>query len=267
MPKNPKLSWQMIKKILEYAGAVGRDNYIVIQRSLDNWLRSLPVEEQPMETAPDIRTIRRVVEEELEKLSPEVLIEQLPQSVWRLRTDYEQIKELANGPTASSEIIHHGTSDSADESRSEANLFDRNIFNTSDNIMNERELRDFLLGLELHHNYRLSEYLKVVRFWEFIGLEGNKYTDTEARQLLNNLWSVLDDLVPFLKEEFKEDAKVKKEKDLEYRFDPSGLRYLRDDSAKAERITEVESQLDELINATRESYKAYRAGIRSRLHV
>ena len=70
MPRNPNLSWQMITKILEYAAVLGRDNLVGIQRSLDTWLKALPVEEQPMETAPDIRTIRRVLEEELEKLSP-----------------------------------------------------------------------------------------------------------------------------------------------------------------------------------------------------
>lgn len=266
MPRSPNLSWQMITKILEYAAVRGRDNLVGIQRSLDTWLKALPVEEQPMETAPDIRTIRRVLDEELEKLSPEAVVEQLPRSVWLLRKDYEQIKELANSLTVSPEGIKHGTSDITDDSRSKAILFDRKIFTTSDNIMTERELRDFLFGLELHHSYRLSEYLKVARFWEFIGLEGNKYTDPVARQLLNNLWGVLDNLVPFLKEEFKEDTKVKKEKDLECRFDPSGLKYLRDDSAKAKRIAEAESQLDELINAARESYKTYRAGIQNRLY-
>jgi len=144
---------------------------------------------------------------------------------------------------------------------------DRETFRNSDSILNERELRNFLLGLEQHHSYRLSEYLKVARFWEFTGLGGNKYTDPESRQLLDNLWGVLDKLVPFLKEEFEEDKKVKKLDELECRLDPSGLRYLHNDSDKAERIAQAESQLDDLINTARESYKDYRAGIRSRLHV
>ena len=49
-------------------------------------------------------------------------------------------------------------------------LFDRKISDISDKIMNERELRDFLLDLESHRSYRFSEYLKVAKFWEFFEL-------------------------------------------------------------------------------------------------
>ena len=113
----------------------------------------------------------------------------------------------------------------------------------------------------------MSEYLKLARFWEFSGLEGNKYIHPEARQLQDSLCSVLDDLAPFLILEFQEDTEVIKEKDPEYRLDPAGPRSLRDDSAKAKRIAETESRLDELINAAIKSYKAYRAGIRNRLYI
>lgn len=55
MPRIPKLSWQMTLKILEFAASLGRDNLVAIQRSVDTWLKSLPVEEHPMEMAPDTR--------------------------------------------------------------------------------------------------------------------------------------------------------------------------------------------------------------------
>ena len=145
-------------------------------------------------------------------------------------------------------------------------LFDKKIFSASDKIMNERELRDFLLGLEVHRSYRSLQYIKVARFWEFIELEGNKYTDPELRQLQNNLTTVLEGLVLFSNDQFSADAKVKRKEDLEFHLDPAGLRYLRDDNAKAKMIAEVENQLDERIKAARDSYKAYRAGIRDRLY-
>ncbi|MFC1870858.1 hypothetical protein ACFLYF_00420 [Chloroflexota bacterium] len=98
-------------------------------------------------------------------------------------------------------------------------------------------------------------------------MEGKKYTDPETRQLLDNLWHVLDELVIYLRLEFEQEAKSKKQKDSEFRLSPSGLKYLRDDSAKVERIAVAENQLDEQIKAALNSYKAYRAGIRDRLHV
>jgi len=174
--------------------------------------------------------------------------------------DKRQDQEEAHRPP-DSETLKAATNYTANE------MLDRETFRNSDSILNERKLRDFLLGLELHHSYRLSEYLKVVRFWEYFELEGNKYTDPEARQLLDNLWYILDDLVIYLRLEFEQGEKSKKKKDSEFRLSPSGLRYLRDDETKVERIAEAESQLDKLINATRESYKDYRAGIRNRLHV
>ena len=147
MPRKPKLSWQMTLKILEYAAALGRDNLVAIQRSMDNWLKGLPAEEHPMETAPDTRTIRRVIEEDLNKISPETVIEQLPSGVWSLRKDYDQIKELANSHNANAEAIHYGGSDIADKSPSKTFLFDKKVFTTSDKIMSERDLRSFLLSL------------------------------------------------------------------------------------------------------------------------
>jgi len=256
----------MTLKILEYAALLGRDNLVAIQRSVDTWLKGLSVEERPMEMAPDTRIIHRVIDEDLNNIPPETVVGQLPQSVWHLRKDYEHIKELANSRKPSSEAIPKGVPHIVDESHSKAILFDKGLFTTSDNIMNERELRDFLLGLEVNRRYRSLEYLKVARFWEFIELDGNKYTHPEARQFQNNLASVLEDLVLFLNDQFSADAKVKRKEDLECRLDPAGLRYLRDDNAKAKKIAEVENQLDEHIKAARDTYKAYRAGIRDRLY-
>ena len=128
MPRIPKLSWQMTYKILEYAASLGRDNLVSIQRSVDNWLKGLSVEERPMEMAPDTRIIRRVIDEDLNKMPPEAVVEQLPPSVWHLRKDYEQIKELADHLHAKPEVIDRNLSDNVRESPSKSFLFDKQLF-------------------------------------------------------------------------------------------------------------------------------------------
>jgi hypothetical protein len=75
------------------------------------------------------------------------------------------------------------------------------------------------------------------------------------------------EFIPYLKLEFKKNAEEKGERDLEYRLDPTGLKYIHEESAKEQRIAEAKKKLDELIEDTREKYKAYRVGIRSILYV
>jgi hypothetical protein len=249
MPRKPRLSWQLKAKIFEFAASCGRDDLAGIQRSLDTWLRSLPAEEQLMETAPDKRTIRRIVDQELDKLSPDVVIAELPSSVWPLRKDYEYIKELAEG---------YG---------SEALLLDRKKFYTSDSFMTERDLTGLLLTLEVHHSYKASEFVKIVKFCDFFRLEGNRYSNIEVRDLQDKLWNVVDRLVMFLLTEFAETTTSKQEKVPEFELSPSGLKYLRDEKSRMQHLAEAKSQLHQLIDLAREAYKVYRAGIRSKLHL
>jgi len=78
--------------------------------------------------------------------------------------------------------------------------------------------------------------------------------------------AVLDEFAIFLKLEFEEDAGGKGGKDMECRLNPTGLKYINDESSKVQRVTEAENKLDELIKTTRDKYRAYRAGIRSKLY-
>ena len=71
-------SRKFIDKLLEYAALLGRRKYLDIQKSLEEWLFSLPDEQRPMESVPDARTIRRFIEVEFQQYSQEAVIEQLP---------------------------------------------------------------------------------------------------------------------------------------------------------------------------------------------
>jgi hypothetical protein len=96
MPRKPEPSYKLKKIIWDIAATVGTDNYSVIQRELDYRLEELRKDENEdfFEDIPDIRTIRRVIEVDIQRLPPEV-VSKLPPHVWRLRHDYEEIKQLA----------------------------------------------------------------------------------------------------------------------------------------------------------------------------
>jgi len=96
----------------------------------------------------------------------------------------EWISSGGESPASSSESFSDIELEATDEAQGKAMDFDKKLFIKTDRIMKERDIRNLLLGLELHHSYALSEYLKMANFWEFVGLEGNKYNDPELRQLL-----------------------------------------------------------------------------------
>jgi hypothetical protein len=67
----------------------------VILRELENELRALSKEKEFYEEAPEVRTIKRIIEKDINQLEPEVVIAKLPRHIWHLRNDYEAIKEIA----------------------------------------------------------------------------------------------------------------------------------------------------------------------------
>jgi len=179
----------------------------------------------------------------------------------------EWISSGGEFPTPGPTEVLEGESGSTDESQSKTVSFDRELFIKSDSIMSERDIRNLLHSLEHHQSYRLSEHFKIWKLWEFFGLEGNKYNDLTLKQLVDDLWAELDEFVTYLKLEFKEGAEEKGGRDLECRLDPAGLKYIHDENAKTQRIAEAKKKLDELIEETRDKYKAYRAGIRNVLYL
>ena len=68
-----------------------RDKYSAIQRHLDRVLAEQGLDDD----TPDIRIIKRIINEDINELSPEVVVSELPRHVWELRNDYESIKQLA----------------------------------------------------------------------------------------------------------------------------------------------------------------------------
>jgi len=102
MPRKSPPSFKLKLIIWDLAATMGTDNYSAIQRDLDYKLEELRKNknEDFTEDVPDLRTVRRIVEQDINKISPEAVVANLPRHVWRLRKDYEDIKRLAENISA-----------------------------------------------------------------------------------------------------------------------------------------------------------------------
>ena len=94
MPRKKEPSFKVKTIIWDKAATTGKKPEVIL-RELENELRRLCEEENFYEEAPDVRTIKRIIETDINMLSPEVVIAKLPPHVWHLRDDYEDIKSLA----------------------------------------------------------------------------------------------------------------------------------------------------------------------------
>ena len=95
MPRKPETSFELKTLIWDKAATIGNRPEVIL-RELENELRRLRKERDFYEEAPDVRTIKRIIEKDINLLSPEVVIAKLPPHVWYLRDDYEAIKSWAD---------------------------------------------------------------------------------------------------------------------------------------------------------------------------
>lgn len=101
MPRKPDLTWHMKRVIWDLAVKSGKDKYTAVERGLDR-LRNLG---RLKEDVPDQRKIKDVIAE-IESL-PVPVLKTLPEHIWLLREDYEQIKDkLAAQTPLSTEHLH-----------------------------------------------------------------------------------------------------------------------------------------------------------------
>jgi hypothetical protein len=95
MPKKVAISFETKALIWDLAATEQPYNLASIQRRLEKKLDDLVDKGELLEDAPDARTIKRVIEEDINGLSQETVIFKLKPHIWRLRKDVEQIKKLA----------------------------------------------------------------------------------------------------------------------------------------------------------------------------
>ncbi len=97
MPRKAEPSFRLKQIIWDLAATTGAENLAALVRDLDYALERLRKnkDEDFAEDMPDVRTVRRIIELDINRLLPEVVVSKLPPHVWHLRHDYEKINELA----------------------------------------------------------------------------------------------------------------------------------------------------------------------------
>lgn len=105
MPRKPEPSFLLKLIIWDIAATAGMDNFAAVYRELDRRLEELRKEDQLFEDTPDQRKVRDIIELDIQRLTPEVVVAKLPRHVWHLRNDYEAIKQLAESAKARQETL------------------------------------------------------------------------------------------------------------------------------------------------------------------
>ena len=99
MSRRAKPTEIVIRETLALAVLRGKDNLTAIHRDLDTRLEHLRQEEDIyVGDTPDLRTIKWVINDYLNSLSPEAAIANFPPHILQLRTDYERPKRRLSQP-------------------------------------------------------------------------------------------------------------------------------------------------------------------------
>lgn len=105
MPRREEPTFRLKEIIWDIAATIGRDNIPAILRDLDYKLEQLRKDKENdfCEDTPSERKIKQIVEG-INKVPPEAVISKLPSYVWRLRNDYETLKQLAEESSQTSQV-------------------------------------------------------------------------------------------------------------------------------------------------------------------
>jgi len=98
VPRKREASFELKTIIWDKAATIGKKLEVIL-RELDYELERLREEGRFHEDTPDVRTIKRIIEKDINELSPEVVIAKLPPYMWHLRDDYGAIKSLVGKTT------------------------------------------------------------------------------------------------------------------------------------------------------------------------
>lgn len=142
---------------------------------------------------------------------------------------------------------------------------DLRIFEESNTIMNEKNLKSFLYSLEAGHSYRSSQSLMLAKFLDFFNYESNKYVSKIIHELAEKLCDILDELGKFLwASDAFYDIETKHE-DQKYKLYPAYEIIARrkvDEDSYHKQYEEYESRLLNLCESIRQIYNDYRIHIR-----
>lgn len=197
MPRKAEPSFELKTIIWDVAATVGKNKSTEIQRQLGYELEKQRQKGFFFEDEPDVRTISRIVKE-IDTLSPEIVVSKLPAHVWKLRYDYENIRQLAgvSNETSQSKTDVKQTGITPEQTK-RATEHDVRVFEKSDAIMNERKFERLnnLLKSGCFYSSQLDE---VLLFQRFFSQESNKYVDFRLKHLCYISCAKLEELSEFI---------------------------------------------------------------------
>lgn len=191
MSRKPEPSFELKKIIWDVAATVGIGNIQAIVRQLDYDLEKRRKSADFFEDAPDQRTIKRIIEKDINTLSLEVVISKLPPHVWKLRNDYRDIKKLTTQKTEPPK------QEFKDIQAVQVAIHDREIFEKSDKILNEDGFERLFECLKLNSFYD-SQLTGILCFQEYFKSESHKYVDWHLDYICLRLCRSLFNLSEFI---------------------------------------------------------------------
>lgn len=142
---------------------------------------------------------------------------------------------------------------------------DLRVFEESDAIMSEKNLKAFLYSLEVSHSYRESKSLMLEKFLYFFRYETNKYVSKRIDELSKRLCKTLDELGNFLWVSGAFFDLETKHDDQKYRLYPAYEIIVKrgvDEESYQKQRDEYVDMLYKLCESSRQAYNAYRVQIR-----
>ena len=149
--------------------------------------------------------------------------------------------------------------------RERAKNIDEKTFKKAGRIISERELKNFLVTLELHYYYELSTYVKLIRLWDLLNLESNSYIDRVVRRLCEKLCDALNEIIIFLKLESVENQLQSDSREKVFQLAPADVKHTRAPSLQEELLKGHILKVRKLTKVCWNAYTNYRTAVRERL--
>ncbi|HEX78481.1 MAG TPA: hypothetical protein G4O03_08790 [Dehalococcoidia bacterium] len=142
---------------------------------------------------------------------------------------------------------------------------DIEVFEKSDSIMSEKELRALLYRLDAGGRYHDSESLKLAEFLHFFNYESNQYISSKLRDLADKMCNALGELGKFMwaSDAFFDIGKGGMNK-LYPAFEIIERRGLSEEKYRKQ-FKEYQDELQKLVETASQAYRDYRVHVRETL--
>ncbi len=195
MARKAEPSLELKTIIWDIAVRIGKTKLQAIQKQVDYEIekRRKSNDVEIFEDTPDTRTIKRIVNDDINEIPIEAVISTMPRHLWLLRNDYQELIKLESEQAQSNNQEYRYNNISA----SAAEMHDKGIFAESDKILDESGFG--ALFESLYHNYFLDPDLTLLlKFMEYFNSKSNQYLNWHLNYLCFKLCRNYSELSEFI---------------------------------------------------------------------